>query len=86
MISSGIVQFAGTKSGVTKEGNRWGSVVLDNPDNLMERIQVFVRDDELIDACSMLSPGSLVKAELRLYAGKDGLGSTLLSIVPVDKK
>lgn len=86
MISSGIAQFAGKKSGLMKDGNRWGSVVLDNPDNLMERIQVFVRDDELIDACSMLSPGCLVNVQIRLYAGKDGLGSTLLSIVPADEK
>lgn len=86
MTVTGYARFAGSRSGLTKEGEPWGSAVLDNPDNLMERIQTFVRDKELITACQMLPSGCDVEVTLRLYASKDGIGSTLLSIVPLDSK
>lgn len=86
MDLTGTARMAGYRSGKTKDGDLWGAVYLDDPNNLMNRVQIFVRDNELRDACEMLAPGSDVDVTVHLYAGSKGLGSTLLSIVPVDAK
>lgn len=84
MNVSGTAQFAGLRSGLTKEGKPWGSVVLDNPDNLLERIQVFIREADMIEDCKLIPTGTLVDVGIRLYGAKEGVGSTLMSILPAE--
>lgn len=83
----GTARLAGYRSG-TKEKKDWMSLALDDVDNPMNRIQVFVPDD-LQDTVADIAFGSEVTVVVNLYMrvperGYSRLECTLLSIKQID--
>lgn len=83
MVVNGMAKMVGVRSGKTQAGKVWCSVVLDAIDDPMERVQYFV-PDELMDKVHNLESGE-VYVQARLYPLKDGFGSRLIDINPVQK-
>lgn len=79
MILTGKANMVGFKSGTTKNGGAWCSVVFDALDDPLERVQYFVPDD-LVEKVKKLEKGEVI-VEVRIYPVKDGaFGSRLLDV------
>lgn len=69
--------LAGMRRG-KKDDKIWGNVVLDDPFDPLSRIQLFTRDEKLIQKVADMLPGTRVDCTARLYTNKDGyLGASL---------
>lgn len=65
MLTVGRAIYVGERSG-EKNGKRWMNIFLDDPDNPLQRLQVFVPSD-LISTVETFKPSSAVKVQLRVY-------------------
>lgn len=65
MLATGRAIYVGNRSG-EKNGKKWMNIFLDDPDNPLQRLQVFV-PASLIDTIETFKPASSVKVQLRVY-------------------
>lgn len=85
MVLRGMANMVGIRSGKTKDGKVWCSVVLDAVDDPLERVQYFVPDG-LIDKVKDIGSGN-VMVEARIYPLKDNMfGSRLIDINSMEQK
>ena len=65
MLATGRAIYVGNRSGEAN-GKRWMNVFLDDPDNPLQRLQVFV-PSSLIDTIASFKPLSSVIVQLRVF-------------------
>lgn len=72
MTVAGYGKLVGFRHG-TKNGKRWGNIYIDNPENPMERLQVFVRDDifPAVEALPIPSDVQVCFSVYTMNSGKD---------------
>lgn len=82
MLAAGRAIFVGYRSG-EKNGRKWMNVFLDDPDNPLQRLQVFVPQD-LIPVVEGLPQSSHVKAQLRVYMRQtDNYPAPAISLIAI---
>lgn len=65
MLAAGRAIYVGNRSG-EKNGKKWMNIFLDDPENPLQRLQVFVPSN-LIGTVETLKPSSSVVVQLRVY-------------------
>lgn len=70
MKSVGSGKLVGFRTG-EKNGKKWGNVFIDDVDNLMERIQMFVQSD-MVDSVNQIPIGSEVNVKFHCYSRNNG--------------
>lgn len=86
MLVEGKAKLVGFRQGV-KNDRAWGNVYLDDPVDLMERVQLFCRP-EVIPDVGKIPLGSSVLVQMRLYTGgkNNDLGGRLISMVALSEE
>lgn len=84
MKVAGTGKLVGFRQG-TKNGKRWGNVFIDDHANLMERIQLFVRADD-VSAVESLPIGCDVDVVMRVYSVDNGRAHSAQLEAIVQKK
>lgn len=77
MLALGRAKFVGCQSG-SKNGNDWCVAYFDDFDNLLERVQFFVRDENLRKV-KALQPGQDCQIQFRV-SSRQGQNGTSTSI------
>lgn len=72
MKVAGSGKLVGFRQG-TKNGKRWGNVFIDDPENLLQRLQLFVRADA-VAVVENIPVGSDVDVVMRVYSVDNGRG------------
>lgn len=83
MKSVGSGKLVGFRSG-TKNGKDWGNVFIDDNENLLERVQIFVNAN-MVHEVKAIPVGSDVNVKFHVYSVNNGNGYGL-RLVEITKK